>query len=29
METADWPSNLQIQAFHWLFVKSTTVIGVN
>ena len=29
IETAGWPANLQNQAFHWLFSKSTTVIGVN
>jgi len=27
--TDGWPANLQIQAFHRLFTKSTTVIGVN
>jgi len=29
METAGWPVNLNIQAFHWLFGKSTTVINFN
>jgi len=29
IERAGWPANLQNQAFHWLFSKSTTVIGVN
>ena len=28
IETHDWPASFQIQAFHWLFGKSTTVIGV-
>jgi len=29
VETDGWLANFQIQALHWLFGKSTTVIGVN
>jgi len=28
IETADWPANWQVQAFHWLVGKSTTVVSV-